>query len=123
MTTIKDMIRDFLYKNGMCRCGEIYEHIKQFRPSTTKNSINGILWQNKLCFKNLGYGVWDLKNNSLIFRTRRVIYKLMLLESLYEDKLDENNIDVETRLSGVEFTEEDKRLMSKVFKQFKNGVK
>jgi len=103
---IRDIIIDLLEREGPCRNREIIEGVLSQRQ-TTQGSIESTLYNNRHLFKNVAYGVWDLKDNNKTGRLEKLIHKQAILIDHYKELVKESGKNGDTRLGGVEFDQED----------------
>lgn len=116
--TIVSIIEKYLCKNGESRSKDIFNHVKEKRESTTENSVYVTLHTNPDKFVRKGYGVWDLKEGCLYEKKERLLRKLILLNGHYQKKLKEIGANGDTRLAGVDFTEQEKEIMKIIYKKY-----
>jgi len=117
--SLKDRIYNYLYGSGMRKTREIYNHVKSYKPTTTENSVCVTLWSNKHIFVNKGYGLWDIKENSLKEREEKLVYKLIVLNYYYQKLFDESGINGDARLAGIDFTKPEQKIMAKYYEKYK----
>jgi hypothetical protein len=121
--TVVDTIKSFLYENGMKKTKEIFNYVKARKPTVTPNSINVTLWNHRDIFINKGYGIWDLKEKSLLERKSELTVKLILLNKHYLEIMKKNKINGDTRLAGIEFDKNEEIEMEKLLTVYQKKEK
>lgn len=119
--TIAELIQPFLEENGMKKIEEIYEYVKQFKPHTTKRTVNTTLFSNRHIFNHVCHAIWDVINNSKDERKERTTYKLILLRNHYQEKLEEQGINPDSRWAGVDFNEDEEELLNEIYTKYKKS--
>lgn len=106
--TMVSLISDYLRLNGVSKTKDICEYVMSLRPTSTPNSISVTLYGNKKLFIKKGYGMWDVCNGSLNQNECEIIRKMSILLDHYKKKIDENGINGDGRLAGIDFTEKER---------------
>ena len=119
--TMKKMIYEYLKINGISKAKDICFHIRERRPTATINSITVTLWSDN-GFVNKGYGMWcvDGEPNE---KKEKIICRLSILVEYYQNKLKKNGINNDSRYGGIDFNEDEKRLIEEYKKKYRKEEK
>lgn len=116
--TIPALIKGFLSENGIATTNQLYKHVKKIKKKTTPTSVNVTLWRRKDLFKRIAHGTWDLLHGSLSEKKEKLIYKLYILVKHYKKLVKEAGKNGDSRLGGVDFTEQEQELLDLVTEKF-----